>query len=213
MVQKLRHFFEVTDGQTHGHTDKNESPQYHYIIFFLLQICEGEAGKLYKPYEISTFFFLLFLSLHKNIIWSSSLALALALSLSLLEPIINFKNPMWYFFCILFLFLFQSQRLQNIWSNVLLFSTCLLLILLEASFVNLLGFLIVPGFFGLQVPTSLTTSTTASRRRHGTRTASASGGCELGNRVLACRRPSTLVSRWPRRKSSFRPIYRLAAEW
>ena len=57
-VQKLRHFFEVTDTRTHGrtdgHTDKNESPQYHYRIFFFLHICEGEGGKLYKPYEIST---------------------------------------------------------------------------------------------------------------------------------------------------------------
>ena len=61
MVQKLWHFFEVThgrthgrtDGQTDGHTDKNESPQYHYRIFFL-HVCDGEVGKLYKPYEIFT---------------------------------------------------------------------------------------------------------------------------------------------------------------
>ena len=55
-VQKLRHFFEVTDAQTHGHTDKNESPLYQREIFFFffLHICEGKGGKLYKPYEIST---------------------------------------------------------------------------------------------------------------------------------------------------------------
>ena len=54
-VQKLRHFFEVTDALTHGHTDKNESPLYHReIFFFFLHICEGKGGKLYKPYEIST---------------------------------------------------------------------------------------------------------------------------------------------------------------
>ena len=29
-----QHFFNVTDGWTHRHTDKNESPQYHYRIFF-----------------------------------------------------------------------------------------------------------------------------------------------------------------------------------
>ena len=37
------------DTQTDGWTDKNKSPQYHYIIFFL-HICEGEGGKLYKLY-------------------------------------------------------------------------------------------------------------------------------------------------------------------
>ena len=55
-VQKLRHFFEVTDARTHRRTatqTKTNDLSTTTEIFFL-HICEGEGGKLYKPYEIST---------------------------------------------------------------------------------------------------------------------------------------------------------------
>ena len=34
----------MTDGQTHGHTDKNESPLYHWEIFFFF-FCIYVRGK------------------------------------------------------------------------------------------------------------------------------------------------------------------------
>ena len=55
-VQKLRHFFEVTVAQTHRRMDgetKTNHPNTTTEIFFL-PVCEGEGGKHYKPYEIST---------------------------------------------------------------------------------------------------------------------------------------------------------------
>ena len=60
MVQKLRHFLEVTDRQTHGHRDgwtdtQKEITSVPLQQFFLHKCeCEGEGGKLYKPYKIFT---------------------------------------------------------------------------------------------------------------------------------------------------------------
>ena len=50
-VLKLRHFFEVTDGWTHSQKRITSVP---LQILFFLHICEGEGGKLYKPYKICT---------------------------------------------------------------------------------------------------------------------------------------------------------------
>ena len=50
-VQKLRHFFEVTDARTHRHFLITSVPLQKFILFFT---CEGEGGKHYEPYEIST---------------------------------------------------------------------------------------------------------------------------------------------------------------
>ena len=52
MGQKLWHFFEMTDGWTHRQK-RITSVQLQNI--FLLHICEEEGGKLYKPYQISTY--------------------------------------------------------------------------------------------------------------------------------------------------------------
>ena len=56
-VQKLRHFFEVTDGhtdaRTHGRTDIYESPLYHYrkflIFFFFCIYVRGKEGNSTTP--------------------------------------------------------------------------------------------------------------------------------------------------------------------
>ena len=94
---KLRHFFEVTHGRTDGHKDKNESPQYHYRIFFL-HVCEWEGGKLYKTYQISTSslceglqFVMHDLELDSNFLTRYSL-LNFALKFVFLVKVMNFLN-------------------------------------------------------------------------------------------------------------------------
>jgi len=49
-VQKLRHFFEVTDARTDGRTDIYESPLYHREIFFFFCIyVRGKEGNFTNP--------------------------------------------------------------------------------------------------------------------------------------------------------------------
>ena len=50
----LWHFFEVTHGHTDGQTHRQELITSVPLQNFFLNICEGEGGKLYKPYEISS---------------------------------------------------------------------------------------------------------------------------------------------------------------